>query len=115
METRAKGKRHLSALRLSYNYLPSYFKQCFAYCSLYPKDFRYNNEDLIQCWMANGLLKKSNKSTQESEDIGEQYLKVLLSRSFFQEAEGEGNMFWTFKMHDLLHDLSLYVAQMIIA
>ena len=62
----------LSALILSYNYLPSYFKQCFAYCSLYPKDFRYNNEDLIQCWMENGLLKKSNKSTQESEDIGEQ-------------------------------------------
>ena len=77
----------LSALRLSYDYLPSYFKQCFAYCSLYPKDFRYNNEDLIQCWMANGLLKKSNKSTQELEDIGEQYLKELLSRSFFQEVK----------------------------
>ena len=61
--------------------------------------------------MANGLLKKSNKSTEELEDIGEQYLKELLSRSFFQEVENKGNTFWSFKMHDLLHDLSLYVAQ----
>ena len=65
----------LPALRLSYNKLPSYLKQCFAYYSLYPKDFRYKNEDLIQCWMANRLLEKSNKSTEELEDIGEQYLK----------------------------------------
>nr|XP_023914958.1 putative disease resistance protein RGA3 [Quercus suber]XP_023914959.1 putative disease resistance protein RGA3 [Quercus suber] len=101
----------LPALRLSYNKLPSYLKQCFAYCSLYPKDFRYNNKDLILCWMANGLLKKPNNSTEELEDIGEQYLKELLSRSFFQEVEGEGNIVWSFKMHDLLHDLSLYVAQ----
>ncbi|XP_065630507.1 putative disease resistance protein RGA3 [Quercus suber] len=73
----------LPALRLSYNKLSSYLKQCFAYYSLYPKDIRYKNMDLIQCWMANGLLKKSNKSTVELEDIGEQYLKELLSRSFF--------------------------------
>ncbi|KAM3738934.1 hypothetical protein ACB098_09G167000 [Castanea mollissima] len=100
----------LPALKLSYNKLPSYLKECFAYCSLYPKDFRYYKRELIQCWMANGLLKKSNKST-ELEDIGEQYLKELLSRSFFQEVEGEGNIVWSFKMHDLLHDLSFYVAQ----
>ncbi|XP_030949503.1 putative disease resistance protein RGA3 [Quercus lobata] len=101
----------LPALRLSYNKLPSYLKQCFAYCSLYPKDFRYRNQDLIQCWMANGLLKKSNESTEEMEDIGEQYLKELLSRSFFQEVEIYDTIRWSFKMHDLLHDLSLYVAQ----
>ena len=60
--------------------------------------------------MANGLLQKSNKSNQELEDIGLQYIKELLSRSFFQEVQDHG-VFLTFKMHDLLHDLSLYVAQ----
>nr|XP_023890111.1 putative disease resistance protein RGA3 isoform X1 [Quercus suber]XP_023890112.1 putative disease resistance protein RGA3 isoform X2 [Quercus suber] len=100
----------LPALSLSYNKLPSYLKQCFAYCSLYPKDFMYNNRDLIRCWMANGLLKKSNEST-ELEDIGEQYIKEMLSRSFFQEVNNRYHTEWSFKMHDLLHDLSLYVAQ----
>jgi hypothetical protein len=51
----------LPALRLSYDQLPSYLKQCFAYCSLYPKDFTYDNMDLIHSWMANGLLQKSNE------------------------------------------------------
>ncbi|KAM3691050.1 hypothetical protein ACJW31_09G165500 [Castanea mollissima] len=101
----------LSALKLSYNQLPSYLKQCFAFCSLYPKDFRYNNFDLIQSWMANGLFKKSNKNIEELEDIGEQYIKELLSRSFFQKDVDYGTIFMTFKMHDLLHDLALYVAQ----
>ncbi|KAF3946066.1 hypothetical protein CMV_027627 [Castanea mollissima] len=101
----------LPALRLSYDNLPSYLKQCFAYCSLYPKDFMYNSRDLIQCWMANGLLRKSNKSTEELEGVGKQYLKELLSRSFFQEVRIYDHARWLFKMHDLLHDLSLYVAQ----
>ena len=61
--------------------------------------------------MANGLLKKSKESTEEMEDIGEQYLKELLSRSFFQEVQIYDTIRWSFKMHDLLHDLSLYVAQ----
>ena len=100
----------LPALRLSYNQLPSYLKQCFAHCSLYPKDFRYSNLDLIQYWMANWLLQKSNQSAQELEDIGEQYIKDFLSRCLFQEFEDVGT-FVTFKMHDLIHDLSLYVAQ----
>ncbi|XP_050245666.1 putative disease resistance protein RGA1 isoform X4 [Quercus robur] len=105
-----KEKDILPALRLSYNKLPSYLKECFAYCSLYPKDFVYNNRDLIRCWMANGLLKKSNERT-ELEDIGEQYIKEMLSRSFFQEVNHRYRPEWSFKMHDLLHDLSLYVAQ----
>ncbi len=61
--------------------------------------------------MANGLLfQKSNKSTQKLEDIGLQHVKELLSRSFFQEVGYRGDIF-AFTMHDLLHDLSLYVSQ----
>jgi hypothetical protein len=101
----------LPALRLSYDQLPSYLKQCFAYCSLYPKDFRYDNIELMQSWMANGLLQNSNKSARDLEDIGQQYLNELLSRSFFQEIEQNDHSWFSFKIHDLLHDLSLHVAQ----
>uniref|UniRef100_A0A7N2KTH9 Disease resistance protein RGA3 n=1 Tax=Quercus lobata TaxID=97700 RepID=A0A7N2KTH9_QUELO len=70
----------------------------------------YQEISLAKSWMANGLLQKSNNSNQELEDIGFQYIKELLSRSFFQEVQDHG-VFLTFKMHDLLHDLSLYVGQ----
>ena len=101
----------LPALRLSYNQLPSYLKQCFAYCSLYPKDFNYVSVHLVNSWMANGLLQKSNKSARDLEDIGQQYLNELVSRSFFQEIVQYDHLSFSFKIHDLLHDLSLYVAQ----
>ena len=67
--------------------------------------------ELIQSWMANGLLQKSNKSARDLEDIGQQYLNELLSRSFFQEIEQYDHSLFTFKIHDLLHDLSLYMTQ----
>ena len=113
----------LPALRLSYNKLPLYLKHCFAYCSLYPKDYEYDSVELIQSWMANGLLQKPDKSTRELEDIGQQYAMELLARSFFQEARAWSSSYEThslqdkdpnhfiFKIHDLLHDLSLYVAR----
>ncbi|KAK9985314.1 hypothetical protein SO802_030265 [Lithocarpus litseifolius] len=61
--------------------------------------------------MANGLLQMSRGSNyQEFEDIGLQYVKELFSRSLIEELFDVGYCF-IFKMHDLVHDLSLYVAQ----
>ena len=100
----------LHSLRLSYDQLPSYLKPCFAYCSLYPKGHIYESIELTQSWMANGLLQMSKGSNQEFEDIGLQYVKELFSRSLIEELFDVGHCF-IFKMHDLVHDLSLYVAQ----
>jgi hypothetical protein len=46
----------LPTLQLSYNQLPFQLKQCFAYCSLFPKDYDFINLHLIQHWMAHGIL-----------------------------------------------------------
>jgi hypothetical protein len=99
----------LSTLQLSYKQMPSSLKQCFAYFSLYPKDYKYDSLELVQIWMAHGLLQSWNEN-QETEDIGNQYIDELYSRCFLEDFRDFG-YFRDFKIHDLAHDLALSVAQ----
>ncbi|XP_007029648.2 PREDICTED: putative disease resistance protein RGA1 [Theobroma cacao] len=108
-ELMEKENEIFSVLKLSYDQLPPHLKQCFAYCSLFPKDYGFDEVDTVQFWMAHGLIRPSKKN-EDLEDIGRQYLNDLLSRCFFQDYE-YGLDFIAFKMHDLLHDLALSVAK----
>ncbi|KAI6696770.1 hypothetical protein NL676_016889 [Syzygium grande] len=99
----------LPSLRISYDLMPSYLKQCFAYCSIFPKNYEFNNLELIQLWISNGLIQSSGNN-QELEEIGQQYWEELWSRSFFDDVV-EDYLFLTFKMHDLIHELAISVAQ----
>ncbi|CDP19198.1 unnamed protein product [Coffea canephora] len=99
----------LPALRLSYNQLPCYLKQCFAYYSMFPKGQDIASIMLIQLWMAQGLIQSCSEN-EELEDMGTRHVKELCSRSLLEEVEAYGS-FITFKMHDLVHDLAVSVAQ----
>nr|ACZ74653.1 CNL-B28 [Phaseolus vulgaris] len=94
----------IPALFLSYRHLPSHLKRCFAYCALFPKDYRFEKEELILLWMAHNFL-QSPQHIRHPEEVGEEYFNDLLSRSFFQHSHGER----CFVMHDLLNDLAKYV------
>ncbi|XP_057417848.1 putative disease resistance protein RGA3 [Lotus japonicus] len=113
----------LAALKLSYNHLPSEMKQCFSYCSIFPKGYEYTNLEMISLWMAHGLLQTKNED-EEPEDLGEFYIKELVSRSFFEGAPEEQVVIdgliseelellgiSIFKMHDLIHDLAVSTMQ----
>ncbi|XP_034701162.1 putative disease resistance RPP13-like protein 1 [Vitis riparia] len=96
----------LPALRLSYSFLPSHLKQCFAYCSIFPKDYEFEKENLILLWMAEGFLEQSvGKKTMEKE--GDEYFHDLVSRSFFQKSSSHKSYF---VMHDLINDLARLVS-----
>ncbi|KAM7472554.1 hypothetical protein LguiA_010737 [Lonicera macranthoides] len=97
----------MPSLRLSYQYLPSHLKRCFAYCSTFPKDYKFAKEELVLLWMAHNLLLQQPKSKMALEDVGDMYFRELLSRSFFQHSFGKESKF---VMHDLIHDLAQFVA-----
>ncbi|KAG4201711.1 hypothetical protein ERO13_A05G295450v2 [Gossypium hirsutum] len=92
----------LPALTLSYHYLHSHLKRCFAYCSIFPKDYEFEKEELIQLWMAEGLLELP-KDNGDLEERGNEYFKDLRLRSFFQQSKGKKSCFI---MHDLISDLA---------
>ncbi|XVF83103.1 hypothetical protein PTKIN_Ptkin16aG0105900 [Pterospermum kingtungense] len=96
----------LPPLRLSYYYLPSHLKRCFAYCSLFPKDYEFKKDELIRLWMAEGLLQFS-KEIDKAEEQGNEYFKDLVLRSFFQESRRDQ---CCFVMHDLISDLAKSIA-----
>ncbi|XP_044507246.1 putative disease resistance protein RGA1 [Mangifera indica] len=100
-----KDNSILLALRISYNNLSPPLKQCFVYCSIFPKDFTFYDVNLVKFWMANGLLQAHNEN-EDLENIGVQYIKELLWRSFFQDIKDFGNGVYSFKMHDLMHDVA---------
>ncbi|XP_058181316.1 putative disease resistance RPP13-like protein 1 [Rhododendron vialii] len=96
----------LPALRLSYYHLPSHLKKCFAYCSILPKDYEFEEEEIVFLWMAEGLVPKQTGERQ-MEDLGCEYFHELLSRSFFQRSSS-GELF---VMHDLINDLAQFFAR----
>ncbi|XP_048552817.1 putative disease resistance protein RGA1 [Triticum urartu] len=73
----------LPALRLSYMYLPFYLKQCFAFCAVYPKDYKFDKTLLVEIWAAEGLV--DPQGGIPIQDIGYQYFEDLVTRSFFQK------------------------------
>ncbi|KAL4354861.1 hypothetical protein GQ457_06G003050 [Hibiscus cannabinus] len=97
-----KNDSCIPALRLSYYYLPSHLKRCFAYCSIFPKDYEFHKEQLIQLWMAEGLLEFS-KENDNAEGRGEECFNDLTARCFFQQCKGKKSCFI---MHDLINDLA---------
>ncbi|GLT60212.1 hypothetical protein SLA2020_329880 [Shorea laevis] len=105
--------RILSILRLSFDRLPEpALKQCFAFCSIFPKDYVMQRKILIDLWMAEGFIQLPEGSSKSMDDIGNEYFNDLLSYSLFQDLKSDFLLEdLTCKMHDLIHDLAHSVSK----
>ncbi|XP_027367419.1 disease resistance protein RGA2-like [Abrus precatorius] len=99
----------LPALKLSYDQLPSYLKRCFACFSLLEKVFTMSSHPISSLWGALGFL-PSSMQNKTFEDGGKQILHELHSRCFLQDFVDFSST-CTFKLHDLVHDLAVYVSK----
>ncbi|ONK66333.1 uncharacterized protein A4U43_C06F6650 [Asparagus officinalis] len=97
----------MAVLMLSYHHLPMHLRPCFAYCSIFPQDYRFKKDDLVFMWMALGLIQKSSQYPNETlEDTGRGYLDDLVKLSFLEQPQDRT----FYNMHDLLHDLARKVS-----
>ncbi|XP_048554148.1 putative disease resistance protein RGA3 [Triticum urartu] len=107
-EKQFSGDATLSSLRLSYSYLPGRLKQCFAFCSIFPRNWKFDQRTMIRLWMANGFIQSQTDTGKRMEDLGTDYFNALLSRSFFQTLRQGPRTHCI--MHDLIHDLAVSVS-----
>ncbi|KAH7676431.1 P-loop containing nucleoside triphosphate hydrolase protein [Dioscorea alata] len=90
-----------AALWLTYQHLPPQIKQCFSYCSVFPRDHKFNKDILIQMWMAHGLIQP--QPGRQIEETGNEYFIYLVQRSLLQSSGGE------YMMHSLVRNLAIAV------
>ncbi|XP_074306842.1 putative disease resistance protein RGA3 [Silene latifolia] len=104
----------LPSLLLSFNHLPSpSLKQCFAFYAIFTKGRTIAKDILIAHWLAQGFLHIPSSETRRltEEDIGGEFLNILLNNLFLQEDEANEDGVLSYKMHDLVHDLAIYVSK----
>ncbi|KAL6323632.1 hypothetical protein AAG906_039228 [Vitis piasezkii] len=95
--------RIIPALKLSYDQLSSHLKQCYAFCSIFPKAYIFDKKELVKFWVAEGFIQESGQET------GTECFDKLLMRSFFQVLNVDNKV--RYRMHDLIHDLARHVSR----
>ncbi|XP_047979493.1 putative late blight resistance protein homolog R1A-10 [Salvia hispanica] len=100
----------LRILKLSYNHLPAYLKPCFLYFGVFEEDRVTDGSIIIRLWVSEGFLKSiDNKSLTT---VAEQYLKELVDRNLILvHQSGILGHVKSYKIHDLLRDLSVKEAE----
>ncbi|GAA0148473.1 antimicrobial response protein [Lithospermum erythrorhizon] len=97
-----------TSLARSYHHLPAHLKKCFAYCSIFPRNYHFIMDDLVLLWMAEGFLLPRGQIRLE--DIGNEYFMDLARRSFFHVLDVDGISKKIYVMHELIHDLAHLVS-----
>ncbi|XP_077244378.1 disease resistance protein At4g27190-like [Tasmannia lanceolata] len=93
-------------LRWSYDSLQGKnIQPCFLYCSLFPEDFSIEEDELIRCWRAEGLIDES-LNIEESLESGVDLIEKLKDSCMLEPGEIEG----TVKMHDIVRDVAIWIA-----
>ncbi|KAL2920978.1 putative disease resistance RPP13-like protein 1, partial [Bienertia sinuspersici] len=100
-ESRVFKEEIFPAFRLNNPDLGAHLKKCLAYCSLFPRDFDFKKDNLVQLWMAKGFLLR--QGIRSLEQIGCEYFDELLWRSVFRLSHLCDQETPTYKIHEYVH------------
>ncbi|KAL5196792.1 hypothetical protein ABZP36_000304 [Zizania latifolia] len=95
--------RVISSLGSCYSELPGYLRQCFVYCSIFPRSCVYEKDKLVQMWIANGFIQlDSSTGAKRLEDVAGEWFHELVNRAFLQPSTCKTG----YIMHDLVWDFA---------
>ncbi|XP_039778129.1 putative disease resistance protein RGA3 [Panicum virgatum] len=97
------------AVYLSYEELPSHLKQCFLFCSLFPKDELIRSGVISQLWIAEGYI-QNKLSSKPPEDVAFEYYKELISRNLLEPVKGSYDHS-ACTLHDVVRSFAQYITK----
>ncbi|XP_027166577.1 putative late blight resistance protein homolog R1B-14 [Coffea eugenioides] len=97
-------------IRRSYDNLNPILKSCFLYLGVFPEDLEIQASKLLQLWIAEGFIPKSEKASMEK--ISEACLRELVGRNLVMvEQRTLSGQIKTCRIHDTLRDFCKKIAK----
>ncbi|KAJ1697759.1 hypothetical protein LUZ63_006271 [Rhynchospora breviuscula] len=91
-------------LKFSYDSLKTdALRQCFLHCSLWPEDYQFWKDDLVQFWIGLGLI--DEPKIQAAYNVGYCYISRLQALCLLEVGNNDNAM----KMHDVIRDMALWI------
>ncbi|CAL4980140.1 unnamed protein product [Urochloa decumbens] len=101
-------------LYLSYEDLSPQLKQCFLYCSLFPKGTNIRKRDVIPMWISEGFIQPQHGSSSRGdqlEDIANEYYRDLIMRNLIEPIEDSTMNGYYCTMHDVVRSFAEFMAR----
>ena len=93
-------------LKLSYDGLrDDITESCFIYCSVFPKEYEMRNDELIEHWIGEGFLMVMTYMEHTEEDT---IIEELKNACLLEAGDGFKECI---KMHDVIRDMAIWIAQ----
>uniref|UniRef100_A0A8R7Q7F7 NB-ARC domain-containing protein n=1 Tax=Triticum urartu TaxID=4572 RepID=A0A8R7Q7F7_TRIUA len=96
----------LPFMRISYQDLQPRQRQSFAFCSIFPQNYLFDKDRLVNMWISHDFIEHSESDGSRLEDVGNKMFDELVQRSFFQSAFDTKK----YTMHDLVRALAIAVS-----
>ncbi|KAJ1256755.1 hypothetical protein BS78_K312400 [Paspalum vaginatum] len=100
---------------LSYEDLCPELKQCFLYCSLFPKGTTISQAIIVPMWISEGFVEPhGNVSSQGDDGLEEtatRYYKELITRNLIEPTKGSSVTGYNCTMHDVVRSFAEFMAR----
>ncbi|CAL4992657.1 unnamed protein product [Urochloa decumbens] len=103
-----------SRIYLSYEDLSPQLKQCFLYCSLFPKGISILQAKVVAMWISEGFIQPlagSSSHDDRLEETANEYYKELIMRKLIEPTEDYSANGYQCTMHDVVRSFAEFMAR----
>ncbi|PON55635.1 NB-ARC domain, LRR domain containing protein [Parasponia andersonii] len=101
-------KKFFGPFFINYYGLSPLQERCFSYCSVFSRNYRIENDDVVQLWMSQDYFSQSERPEEE----GLNCFKFLARRCLFQDSTKDYNGdVVNCKMHELVYEFAQFLTR----